>query len=593
MNKGHIAKQADVLIIGGGLAGLWAAIRAREFAKKVIVAEKGRVARSGVSIFCHTTFAPVPASQYEAYLKEQMERTSYLGDQRIVEIFLREIGDRIKDMISWDVEFERNPDGSLKTEAVRGQKVHRSALYTGRDMMMKMREEALRRGVEFAERVMITDLLTTDGMLPTRGEVAGAVGFDTRTADFVVVDAPSVVLSTGAMSTKTNILYTNGLSGDGQAMAFRAGAEIIDMEQCVGQTFGVWNRKFATGGQQQFLMNNARIVNRLGERIMERYSTQAKANNPEFDGHIEFGDICRAMAIENMEGRGPCYFDLSGWSQENVEKMKKILPTTMAAFDDSGIDVKKDLIESTPTTATYCSSQQAGLRITPEFESTVPGLFAAGVTAFVGNGLSPQGFCNVSGYRAGEHAAKRALARSAWRLDEKQVGRLHEAGVAWMKNTTGPSPEDLYESLNKLMVPYETSIFKHAKRIQATLRELGDIERKKLPLANAVDAHALIKLHEFRNTVTVLKLIYASALERKESRFGHYREEYPYRDDLDWLKWVVAKNDGRGGVSIRTEPVPLEDYPVKPEKLARIPSNTQYVIKSLMNSSDYGGRRLG
>lgn len=580
MTKSYISKEADVLIVGGGLAGLWAAIRARDFAKKVIVAEKGKVARSGVSIFCHTTFAPIPPGQYESYLEELAERSTYLGDQRLMEIFLREIGDRIKDMISWGVEFEKNPDGSLKTEAVRGQKVTRSALYTGRQMMMKMREEALRRGVEFEERVMITDLITSDGISPTEGEIAGAVGLNTRTAGFIVYNAPSVVLSTGAMSTKTNILYTNGLSGDGHAMAFRAGAEIVNMEQSVGQTFGVWNRKFATGGQQQFLMNNARIVNLLGERIMERYSSQARANNPEFDGHIEFGDICRAMAIENMEGRGPCYFDLRGWSQENVEKMKKVLPVTMAAFEDAGIDVRKQLIESTPTTATYCASQQAGLRITPEFEGTIPGLFACGVTAFVGNGLSPQGFCNVSGYRAGEYAAKRALGKAPPQLSEEQAKNLREKALGWMKNEAGPEPESLFKALNNLVVPYETSFFKQEKRIEHTLKELKKLEKEELSRSCARDAHELIKLHEFRNALTVLKMIFTSSLERKESRFGHYREEYPYRDDLNWLKWIVAKNDGSGEVSIRTEPVPFESFPMRPEKLARIPSNTQYTIKS-------------
>lgn len=579
MTRNYISKEADILIVGGGLAGLWAAIRARDFAKKVIVAEKGKVASSGVSIFCHTTFAPVPPGQYEPYLKEQVERSNYLCDQGLVEVFLREIGGRLNDMISWGVEFERNPDGSLKTEAVRGQKVTRSALYTGRQMMMKMREEALRRGVEFEERVMITDLITSDGMLPTNGEIVGAVGLNTRTADFIIYHSPSVVLSTGAMSTKTNILYTNGLSGDGHAMAFRAGAEILNMEQACGQTFGVWNRKFATGGQQQFLMNNARIVNRLGERVMERYSAQAKVNNPEFDGHIEFGDICRAMAIENMEGRGPCYFDLRGWSQENVDKMKKILPTTMAAFEDSGIDVRKQLIESTPTTATYCASHQAGLRITSKCETTIPGLFAAGVTAFVGGGLSPQGFCTVSGYRSGEYAAKRAMGKIPRQLEKEQMDNLSEKALAWMKNKSGPAPDSLYNSLNTLTVPYEVSFFKQEKRIKNTLKELERLEKEELPQASATDAHELIKLHEFRNALTILKLIFTSALERKESRFGHYREEYPYRDDLNWLKWIVAKNDSNGGTSIKIEPVPFGNYPVKPEKVVKIPSSTQYKFK--------------
>lgn len=185
--EGYIEKEADVLVVGGGLAGLWAAIRAKDYARKVILIEKGKVSRSGVSVFCHTTSAP--ASQYEDWFKEHVERSTFLANQSLLEVFLKENGDRIKDMISWGVEFERNSDGSLKTEAVRGQKVTRSALYTGKRMMEKMRDEALRRGVEFEERVMVTDLLTSDGNLPTTGSIVGAVGLNTRTAEFVVYHA--------------------------------------------------------------------------------------------------------------------------------------------------------------------------------------------------------------------------------------------------------------------------------------------------------------------------------------------------------------------------------------------------------------------
>lgn len=580
MPKDYILKEADVLVVGGGLAGLWAAIRARDFSREVVVIEKGKIARSGTSIFCHTTYAPLPASEYGSYLKEQVDRSTCLGDQRLMEVFLREISDRIKDMISWGVEFERNPDGSLRTEAVRGQKVTRSALYTGRQMMMKMREEALRRGIKFEERVMITDIITSDGTLPTKGRVTGAIGLNTRTAELIVFSAPGIVLSTGPMSTRTNILYSNGLSGDGHAIAFRTGAEILNIELCVSQTFGIWNRSISAGGQQQFLMNNARIVNRLGERIMERYRAEARANNPEFEGHVEFGDICRAIAIENMEGRGPCYFDLRGWSRDNIEKMRKVLPATMSAFEDAGIDVSKHLLESTPVTATYCTSHQAGLRVNTEFETTIPGLFAAGVTAFAGAGVSPQGFCNVSGYRAGEYAARRAQGVGRVSPDRLQAELLGEKALAWMNNKSGPTPDSLYSELNNLMVSYKASFFKQERRVKDTLKALERLEKEELPGASARDAHDLIKLNEFRNALMVLKLIYTASLERKESRFGHFREEHPYRDDINWLKWTVAKNDGAGGISLRTEPVPFDSYPVKPDKLSKIPSVTPYVIKS-------------
>lgn len=362
-------------------------------------------------------------------------------------------------------------------------------------------------------------------------------------------------------------------------MAFRAGAKLINMEMGVSQAFGIWNRKFATGGQQQFLMNNAKIVNRLGDRVMERYMSVAKANNPEFDGHVEFGDICRVIAIENLEGRGPCYFDLSGWSEENVEKMWKVLPATMTAFKNDGIDIRRDKLESTPMTATYSSNQQAGLKVTPDFATTVPGLYAAGVNVFAGAGIPPQGFCNISGYRAGENAARRASEVKSQPLVKKQVENLKEKMFVWLEQKSGHTPDSLFITLNRMLVPYGVSFFKNKKRITATLNGLEKLEKEELPGAFASDAHELVKLHEMRNILTVLKVIFSSALERKESRFGHYREEYPYRDDVNWLKWTVARNDGKGGISISIEPVPLENYPVKPQQQSVIPSNTKYVVK--------------
>lgn len=577
--KRYIEKEADVLVVGGGLAGLWAAIRASDFARNVVLVEKGKVARSGVSVFCHTTGAPVPASQHEEWLAEQVDRSAYLASQYLVDVYLRENGDRIKDMISWGVEFEKNADGSLRTEGVRGQKVTRSALYTGRLMMEKMRAEALRRGVVFEERVMVTDLLTSDGRLPTAGVVTGAAGLCTRTAELVVYSARSIVLASGSMGTRTYVLYTNALSGDGQAMAFRAGAELVNMEMAVSQAFGIWNKKFATGGQQQFLMNNSRIVNRLGERVMERYTAAAKAHNPEYDGHVEFGDICRAIAIENLEGRGPCYFDLSGWSEENVAKMRKVLPTTMAAFDKDGIDIRRDKIESTTLTATYCTSQQAGLKVNPQFATTVPGLYAAGVTVFAGAGVSPQGFCNVSGYRAGENAARRASEVEAAPLVKKQVENIKERMSGWLAKGSGNTPDSLFAALNRMVLPYGASFFKNRERIISTLKDLENLEKEDLRGASAGDAHGLVKLNELRNIITVLKIIYSSALERRESRFGHYREEYPFRDDVNWLKWTVARNDGSGGVSITTEAVPFDNYPVKPRQRLVIPSSTKYSVR--------------
>lgn len=571
-------QDAEVLVIGAGLAGLWAAIAARELVPHVILVDKGKVARSGASVFCHSTHAPLPEGQYDSWMSEVVDRSTYLANQDLVQIFLQENNKLIKRMIDWGVEFEREKDGSLKVEGIRGQKITSSALYSGRQMMERMREIALTKGVEFRERVMITDLLTSDGAYPTRGQAIGAVGLNTRSGEFMAFRSKAVIIATGHTGIKVNTTYSNGLCGDGLSIAFRAGAELAGME-FQSPNFGFWNRKFPTAGQQQFLMHQAKIVNRLGERFMERYMASAGLMNPEYDGQVEFGDICRAIAIENLEGRGPCYFDLRGWSQENIRKMYKVLPVTMKALDDSGIDVSRDLIESTPIFAGGIGSHNSsGLIIDNNFQSTVKGLLVAGISAFAGGGVSPQGFCNVSGYRAGLTAARLASESDFISPSASQIEQLQRESTGPLKRETDVNPDKMYLSLQKTLVPYGASFFKNENRIRAVLKGLESFSQE-LPHLSASDAHELIKANEFRNCLQVMNMLYTAAMERKESRFGHYREEYPYRDDREWLKWVILKSDGKDGILVRLERVPFDKYPLKPPVLRHIPSFTRYTLK--------------
>ena len=340
--------ETEILVIGGGLAGLWASIRAKDFAEKVTLVDKAKVGRSGASVFCHSTIGPAPEDKFAEWKKEFVERGKYLIDQQWIDILLQENSERLRDMERWGVAFEKDEKGELKTEAVRGQKITRTVLYEGRQMLGKVREEASRRGVEIVDRVMITDLLTSDGNYPTGGHIVGAVGLQTRTGEFLVFRCKAAVVSAGGISHKLHQSYVDNVTGDGQAMAFRAGAEMGNMELSATSRFGNWDRRFAAGGQQQFLMYGAKIVNRLGERFMEKYKSSAAVEDPEFEGHTDFAVLCKAMAIEILEGRGPVYFDLRDWPQENIDKMRKILPETMAAFDDAGIDLRKQLVEAPP-----------------------------------------------------------------------------------------------------------------------------------------------------------------------------------------------------------------------------------------------------
>lgn len=572
----EIIEESDVLVVGGGLAGLWAAIRAKEQGCRVILAEKGKVSRSGVSAFCHATMSPVPPEKYDAWFKDLVERSGYLVDQDLLQPLLRENGDRLQQMKDWGVKFLQRKGGKIHIEESKGKKAILSYLYNGRQMMEAMRAEATRKGVEFRERIMVTNLLTSDGASAAAAGVTGAAGVHTRTGQFHIFPAKAVIITSGMMSLKTHAFYADSLSGDGLAMAYRAGAELVNLEFAPGHSFSLWDRRFVTGGQKQFVMNNARIINRSGERFMERYMAAARLMNPDMDGHVEFGDICRAMAIEIMEGRGPVYFDLRQWDEENLNKMRKVLPATMEAFNKAGINLKKEPVSSTPFIPNYFSSCQAGIRCGINGETSLEGLYAAGAAAFIGHAITPQAACNVFGYRAGEKASLKSqeIAQETW--NPEQAKALKERNYAPLMRQEGIRADQLFKELNIILAPYRNSFFKDEKGTCAVLGKLEEIEREKLPLAWAPDIHELVKVIEFKNVLLLINLVYRAALERKESRFSHYRVEYPYMDNRNWLKWIIVRRGREGKISIVNQDIPFDRYPVKPQTLSTVPSYTQY-----------------
>ncbi len=578
-------KETDVLVIGGGMAGLWAAIRARELVPRVILVDKARVGRSGASVFTHTTMGPVPDEAFEDWRREAVELSGYIVDQELVGIIHRVNTERLRDMVKWGVALERDEKGDLKLEAVRGAKVRRSVLWNGRQAMDTMRRVVESKGVELVERVMVTDLLTSDGEHPTKGQIVGAVGLRTRTGEMVAFRCKAAVVATGGTSPKLRSFYVDNGTGEGLAMAFRVGAELGNMELAFNPCFSTWARSFVTGGQQQFLMYGAKIVNRLGERFMAKYFPPEVAN-PEYEGNAEFGELCRAMAVEILEGRGPVYFDMRGWPPENIEKMHRILPATMVAFNKAGIDLTHDLVETTPIVNLYSFTGEAAVRIDQHGESNIRGLFAAGVSALTGVGINPQASCAAIGYIAGENAARLASDTRHGVLDSVQIESLRQTLFQPLHREDGISPDSLYLKANNVVVPYEISFFKHADRIRATLKVIRRLAQEELPRVKAADIHELVKANEARSFLIMLEVMFASALERKESRISHYREEYPYRDNENWLRWVLARIDSRGAIQFRTLPVILD--PVRLNEALRVPARVQYTWRKGITRDPFG-----
>jgi succinate dehydrogenase/fumarate reductase flavoprotein subunit len=260
--------------------------------------------------------------------------------------------------------------------------------------------------------------------------------------------------------------------------------------------------------------------------------------------------------------------------QETFEKFRRVIPRTMKFWQELGIDVSQQKIECTPHWGISSASGQGGVKIDEQCQSSIPGLFAAGAVArnpiagIYAVGGVPTSSCNVMGYIAGENAARYSSEIKEAELDLQQVQELSRTAASPLQVNNGLSPADLFTSLNRLVMQARFGMFKHQRRILQVLKE---IERLKESLAkvSAPDYHELVKANEVKNYLLGAEMVFRAALEREESRQYHYREDYPYRDDVQWLKLVIFRKEA-GGLSVRHEPLPMDRWPIKPQRQSKI-----------------------
>ncbi len=567
----RIEKETDVLVVGGGLAGCWAAIRAKEFAPRVTLVDKAIISRSGCSSWAYYLLAPPPVEERQVWAKEMVGRGDFMNNQEWVEVLLREHPQRIQQMQSWGIPFETDEKGQLLVKKGRG---HRNTGFVSSDAstrMGRLKKIAAERGVEIVERVMLTDLLTSDGRYPTNGSVVGIVGWQVRTGKMLVIRSKSVVLATGPITPSSN------LSGDGQGMAFRAGAELMGMEFCTSPTAYITDskRRQLSSINVLFASLGFRILNNRGERFMEKY-------DPVLKERTDWPLLCLAFAKENIEGRGPTLLDMSQVKQEDIDYFARLHPGRMAPFLEAGIDLSKDKLVCTADNKIGSSNGEGGIRIDIEGKTSIPGLYAAGSVCknpvhgtYTVGGVN-LAFCCTSGYRAGERAGKDSLSRETPKLADFPLDSLQKALFAPLERKRGSLPDQLLDRIDEIITPARVSLIKREDHLKEALAALEQLERDVLPGVRARDLHELQKAEGARNTLLIGKLTFLASLERKECRRGHYREDYPFRDDINWLKWIVLRSGGADKVDMKIENIPFDKYPFKPEKREKIPHIIQF-----------------
>lgn len=567
--------ECDVLVIGGGLAGCWAALRAREMGARVVLMERGRVSRSGKSSFAGAGILyPQPQDNLDQWHNELVQRGEFINDQEWLRILLQELEPRISDMDKRGVPFERDSQGKITrfTPLSESVKVHTAAVNSVK-MMETMRNQLALRGINIAERTLALELLTGDGQLPTQRSVCGALGLRTETGELLIFKAKAVVIATGGTG------YID-LTGDGIALAFRAGAEIQNMEYSRVHRLGSVARKYVYAPliplqRVGWILRNAR-----GERFMERYHPDLKENA----GRQR---LAPAIVTEILEGRGPVYMDLTHLNPENLAILRNgVFATQLRNIEKAeGYDPEKQLIEYHVSTGEI-STESGGIRNNIYCETNIPGLYAAGEAGgYPTHGSSDFivginiGMCCVSGYRAGEYSALYALDVPDSQIIGSQVLEMTEQANKYLKIEKGLKPDQFFSQLKCFLSPADMSIFRTKKGMEKVLSRMGEWENSASNLL-ATDSHELVKAHKVRNYLDIVRLFCMSALIREESRGVHIRLDYPYHDDINWLKWVILKGK-HGEINHSLVPIPMYRYAIKPEKYERLP--VSYPLPKISN----------
>ena len=567
----EIVTETDVLVIGGGWAGFFAAIKAKEDGANVTLVEKGYASRAGASSMNDghfTVFNEDWGHKLEGWMAQHAIFGEYLNNPVWTELTCRESYDRFQEVLSWGIVPPRDKDGNLASPFALRYPDGIQAVWIGWgfDTMPFVRKHALKVGVNIVDRVQITDLIKHDGV------IGGAVGFGTQTGVFHVFKAKATVLCTGSSGFKvhTHASASGTASFDGESMVYRAGGELSGMEfSCMGR----W-RPYA----DEF-PPDAHVSPREGRKIDDTYTKYDNwltggpvlllGNYIDSEGH-GVGSFHPSSLMTVHDGKGPMLLDTEFATQEEIDHAVLLYPPKYDRYKAVDADpVKRALFSGNFDMAEAFMGRHlgggGGVTSTDLHGGTsLPGLYSAGdvyhsavcggVYANGGTGIR---VATVSGARAGHTAAKYASGRGAVAFDDGEISKLREYALGPILRKGGFDPEWASEQINGAILPYYVFGVRSGERLKAALTTLEFLEGHVSPRMYARDAHELAAAHMFRNRVLGAKMMVASALFREESRGLQYREDFPSRDDENWHCHVkITRDNGKFTMS----KMPIDDW---------------------------------
>lgn len=550
------AISTDVMIVGGGVAGCLAALTAREAGAEVLIADKARFLEragsvgGGVDQFL-TPMNSGPEWDTPRYLVAHVsELTDGLVDLEVAERVIHEMPEVLRRLEGIGIDF-RDPDTGdyLRTRAF-GLPGEYHLNFDGKRFKYQLGRHTMASQVRFLPRTMITDLLLDDA-----GEhVCGAVGFNIRTGTRYVISARSVVVATGDINRLSRNASGNPFdswhypynTGDGHAMGFRAGAELVNME-FVEAT--LTPKGFSTQGTNSYAGLGAHFVNRHGERFMFKYDPRGeKARRTNLvDGVIQ----------EVLAGNEPLYIDLRHLPDDVLDHFVRTLGvdrhTLPGYFAQRDLDIRREQI---PISISELSIRRggvyfrgSGMTVGASGETSVAGLFAAGDCSMVSGGIAGAA---ALGAIAGRSSASHAMTSPQASPGPRQVAESLARMEAPLRVRSGSLWRDFEDRIRNTVTDY-AGVRRTGAGLRAAEAVMVDLASREGTL-KADGYHALMRTHEAKNIRLTVQMMVTAALERRESRSGaaHRRLDYPQTDD-SWRKLIVMFREQDGGIGLRIE----------------------------------------
>ena len=597
---GEVVK-TDVLIVGGGIGGLAAAIRAKETSPNVdvLMVEKQTVGFAGKATKIGGILAFLaPNNKADTFIEFQVKTAGeFLNDQEALTAYVNDTYGAIQQLGKWGANLAKGPDGQLASMNYSMMAPEYSSTFIDIDMMVPIRATARKLGVKMLNKIHVVDLLKKED------RVIGAVGFDIITGKFYVFKAKSTILANGSCGYKIRRFWMAG-TGDGIAAAYMAGAQMRNAEY--GNLYGHVVYQDFDAGQ----VGHGFLVNSLGENMQQKYMPNAGQTGV-------FLPVRMAVGLEKevAEGRGPLLFappagggfpgrgpggpppggppggfpgggpggpppggppgggaggppgmgmgrglpKLGDWNRRMQEKQQKY----------GGPPSPKRAV------AVPFHGELSCIRVDHSMKTTLDGLWAIGDTSYAGSAVagaiaSPPGvtpgsgimFAVVSAGWGGPAAARYAAGASAVEPDPAVVKQLKEKIMAPTQSSRTYSPWDAISALQDVTAPMRYSLRRSKGRLEEGLARVQQVQER-LPQLHAKDSHYLSKCHEVVAMTTCAEMTFRAALMRTESRGFHFREDFPQRDDKNWLKWIILRQVG-GKMAVATDPIPIGRYKYRP-----------------------------